>query len=260
MSDGSFRRTLRVYALEARYECIKQLRMPTTLIFSMGFPLMFYTVFGLIFGRGDTGGGGSFALFYIATYGAFGIVMAALYGFGVGVATERGQGWMLLKRASPMPYAAYFTAKLAMSLVSAASIVVLLTASGVLVMGVRVSPIAWCEMAALLILGVAPFCALGLAIGYWVGPNSAVAVVNLVSMPMAMLSGLWIPLNVLPAFVRSIARFLPGYHYSQLALATIGQSQPGSIAGHVLMLVGFTVVCLALAYAGYRRDEDKTYG
>jgi ABC-2 type transport system permease protein len=225
----------------------------------LGFPLMFYTVFGLLFGRGDAGGA-SFALFYIATYGAFGIVTAALYGFGVGVATERGQGWMLLKRASPMPYAAYFLGKLAMSLVSAAAIVVLLTASGVLLLGVRVSPVAWSEMAALLVLGVTPFCALGLAIGYWVGPNSAVAVVNLIAMPMAMLSGLWIPFSVLPAFVHDIARFLPGYHYSQLALATIGQSQPGSIAGHVLMLVGFTMLCLALAYAGYRRDEDKTYG
>ena len=233
MISPSLRHLLRVYALEAKYECVKQLRLPTQLIFSMGFPLMFYTVFGLLFGRGGGAGSGSFALFYIATYGAFGIVTAALYGFGVGVATERGQGWMLLKRASPMPYAAYFIGKLAMSLASAASIVALLTASGVLVMGVRVSPIAWCEMAALLILG---------------------------SMPMAMLSGLWIPLNVLPAFVRSIARFLPAYHYSQLALATIGQNQPGSIAGHVLALVGFTIPCLALAYAGYRRDEDKTYG
>jgi ABC-2 type transport system permease protein len=226
----------------------------------MGFPLMFYTVFGLLFGRGAGGGNGTFALFYIATYGAFGIVTAALYGFGVGVATERGQGWMLLKRASPMPYAAYFLAKLAMSFVSATAIVLLLTASGVLFMGVRVSPVAWCEMAVLLILGVTPFCALGLAIGYWMGPNSSVAAVNLVSMPMAMLSGLWIPLNVLPTFVRSIARFLPAYHYSQLALATIGQNQPGSIAGHVLMLLGFSILCLALAYAGYRRDEDKTYG
>jgi ABC-2 type transport system permease protein len=260
MISPSLRHLLRIYALEAKYECVKQLRLPTQLIFSMGFPLMFYTVFGLLFGRGGGAGSGSFALFYIATYGAFGIVTAAMYGFGVGVATERGQGWMLLKRASPMPYAAYFIGKLAMSLVSAASIVALLTASGVLVMGVRVSPIAWCEMAALLILGVTPFCVLGLVIGYWMGPNSAVAAVNLVSMPMAMLSGLWIPLNVLPAFVRSIARFLPAYHYSQLALATIGQNQPGSIAGHVLALVGFTILCLSLAYAGYRRDEDKTYG
>ncbi len=115
-------------------------------------------------------------------------------------------------------------------------------------------------MAVVLVVGVAPFCALGLAIGYWVGPNSAVAVVNLINMPMAMLSGLWIPFNVLPAFVHRIALFLPTYHYGQLALAMIGQSRPESMLGHALVLAGFMVVCLALAHAGYRRDEDKTYG
>lgn len=254
------RRTLRLYALEAWYECVKQLRLPTQLLFGLGFPLMFYTVFGLIFGRGGGGASGAFGLFYIATYGAFGIVSTGLYGFGVGVATERGLGWMLLKRASPMPPPAYFLAKLAMSLLSAALVVMLLTASGVALLGVRVAPSAWLLMLLLLVAGVVPFCACGLAIGYWVGPNSAVAVVNLINMPMAIASGLWIPFDVLPAFILRIAHFLPTYHYSQLALAAIGRSRPGSTPGHVLVLAGFTIACLALAYAGYRRDEDKTYG
>ena len=147
-----------------------------------------------------------------------------------------------------------------MSTVSGVAIVVLLTAFGVSFFGVRVAPLAWCEMFLLLVLGLAPFCGLGLAIGYWSGPNSAVAIVNLVNIPMAILSGLWIPLNVLPASVQAAARFQPAYHYSQLALGAIGQNEPGSTAGHVLVLVGFLALALAIAYAGYRRDEDKTYG
>jgi ABC-2 type transport system permease protein len=129
-----------------------------------------------------------------------------------------------------------------------------------MLLGVRVAPLAWSKLAVLLVLGVTPFCALGLAIGYWAGPNSSVAVVNLISMPMALISGLWMPLEVLPGFVLGWARLLPAYHYSQLALGTIGHARAGSILGHVLALAGFTVVCLALAYAGYRSDEDKTYG
>ena len=41
------------------------------------------------------------------------LIMAALFGFGVGVAVERGQGWLLLKRATPMPPLAYLLAKMA---------------------------------------------------------------------------------------------------------------------------------------------------
>jgi ABC-2 type transport system permease protein len=256
--DASVWRRFRIYASECRYACVKQLRMPTQIIFTLGFPLMFYVFFGLLFGRSDTAS--AFGLYYIATYGAFGIISAAMSAFGIGVAMERGQGWMLLQRASPMPPAAYFIAKLAVSLLWAAAIVGLLTAAGMLLLGVRLSPQTWCELALVLVVGAAPFCALGLAIGYWVGPNSAVAVVNLINMPAAILSGLWIPFNVLPAFVHSIALYLPTYHYGQLALAMIGQSRPESTLGHVLVLLGFMIFCLALAYAGYRRDEDKTYG
>lgn len=250
---------LRIYALESVYELLKQYRLPTQTLFSLGFPVMFYTVFGAIYGRGASNGN-VFGLRYIALYGAFSTITSTLYGFGVGVATERGQGWMLLKRASPMPPEAYFIGKLAVSFLSAAAIVVLLTVLGVAAFGVRVAPLSWIAMTLVLVFGLAPFCALGLAIGFWAGPNSSVAVVNVLIMPMAIGSGLWIPLEVMPGFVQTIARFLPPYHYSQLALRAVGQSTGGSTFGHVLVLAGFLTLCLAIAFAGYRRDRDKTYG
>ena len=80
---------------------------------SISFPAMFYLLFGVLFG-GRSLGGASLTTYLLATYGAFGVIGAALFGFGVGVAIERGQGWMMLKRASPMPPMAFFVAKLFM--------------------------------------------------------------------------------------------------------------------------------------------------
>jgi ABC-2 type transport system permease protein len=251
---------LRLYALECWYELVKQLRMPMFVVFALGFPVMFYIFFGVLFGRGSAPGGGSLGTYYIATYGAFSVISSALFGFGGSVATERGQGWMLLKRASPMPPEAYFIAKLAVSLLFALTIVVLLTICGMAFVGVRVSLPIWSRLAATLVAGAVPFCALGLAIGYWAGPNSAVGVVNLINLPMAIVSGLWMPIEMLPAFARGVAPLLPPYHYSQLALATLGAGRSGSPLGHALVLVGFSGLCLTLAYAGYLRDEGKTYG
>lgn len=254
------KRRLNIYALEAKYEYLKHLRMPAYVVFSLGFPVMFYTLFSVIFGRSPGVNGVPFGAYYLATYGAFGMIQATLYGFGVGVATERGQGWMALKRASPMPVEAYFLAKLVSSVLSAAAILLLLTISGIAFAGLRLSFPMWLRLAVTLVTGAVPFCALGLAIGYWAGPNSAPGVVNLINMPMSIASGLWIPLNFLPALLRRVAVWLPPYHYSQLALATIGAGRGGSIVGHVAALAGFTAVCLVVARAGYRRDEDKTYG
>jgi ABC-2 type transport system permease protein len=253
------RNTFRIYALEAKYEFIKALRMPAYSLPTLTFPVLFYLLFGIGMSTKSVGSMGM-ATYLIATYGAFGVIGAALFGFGVGIAIERGQGWMLQKRATPMPPMAYFTAKLAMSVIFGAIIVLELFAFGYLLGGVRMPLGTWLGLGAVLVAGAVPFAALGLALGYACGPNSAPAIVNMIHLPLAFASGLWIPIAFLPKFVQAIAHFLPAYHSSQLALAMIGASQGESVLVHGFALVAFTALGLALAWIGYRRDEDRTYG
>lgn len=250
----------RIYRLEARSEFLKLLRSPAYAVPTLAFPLLFYVLFGLSFGGSQQAGPVSMATYLLATYGAFGVIGASLYGFGVGVATERGQGWMLLKRASPMPAGAYLTAKIAMSLLFGALIVVSLCALGSLFGGVTMPPLRWLVLGATLVAGALPFCALGLALGSYIGPNSAVAVVNLIYLPMSFASGLWIPVPVLPKLFQTVAPWLPAYHSSQLALRVIGADLGDSVGGHTLYLIVFTVLCLFAAWLGTRGEERKSYG
>jgi ABC-2 type transport system permease protein len=250
----------RIYWLETRYEFIKLLRLPAYSIPTITFPVMFYALFGLSFGTGRSAGPVTMATYLIPTYGAFGVIGAALFGLGVGVAIERGQGWLLLKRATPMPPLAYFAAKGAMSLIFGAIIITMLALLGIFFGNVRLEPSQWARLATALVLGAVPFCALGLAIGYFAGPNAAPAIVNIIYLPMGFASGMWIPIEFLPRFMQSLAPWLPAYHLSQLALASIGASRGGPVLAHVAALTGFTACCLALALIGYRRDEGKTYG
>jgi ABC-2 type transport system permease protein len=246
-----------IYALEARLEFVKLLRLPAFVVPTLAFPVLFYVFFGLSM---KNGGPISLATYLIATYGAFGVMGAALYGFGVGVAAERGQGWMLLKRASPMPPGAYFAAKIFMSVVFGGLIIAMLYTLGATLGNVDLPLSGWATLAVVHLAGSLPFCAMGLALGYFAGPNSAPAIVNLIYLPMGFLSGLWLPIQVLPEFIRTIAPALPSYHLAQLALKVIGADSGGSVAVHLAYLAVFTAVCLALARIGYRRDEDKTYG
>ncbi len=252
---------VRIYALEAKYEFLKVLRLPMYAIPTLTFPLLFYLLFGVAMAERFAGGRAAYLSTYLlATYGCFGVMGAALFGFGVGVAVERGQGWMLVKRATPMPPLAHLVGKLAMSVLFGALIVAGLFALGATAGGVRLEPWQWPALAAVCVAGAIPFGAFGLAIGYLAGPNSAVPIVNLLYLPMAFASGLWIPISGLPEVMQRAAPWLPPYHYSQLALGVLGADRGDSAAVSVAALAAFTIVSLALAWLGYRRDEGRTFG
>ena len=141
-----------------------------------------------------------------------------------------------------------------------AIIVVCLFALGAVFGNVRLPASAWLSLATALVAGAVPFCALGLAVGYLAGPNSAQPIVNLLYLPMSFASGLWMPLEILPKFVQHIAPFLPPYRLARLALSVTGLNPSVEIASHLTALAGFSVIFLSLAAVGYARDEGKTYG
>lgn len=253
------RSLVRIYALEAKYEFLKLLRMPAYAVPTLTFPLVFYLLFGVAMAP-RTGGRFDIARYLLATYGSFGVMGVALFGFGVGVAIERGQGWMLFKRATPMPPLAYFFGKLAMCLLFAVVLITLLFTLGATAGGVRQPAATWLSLAGVLVAGAIPFGAFGLALGYWAGPNSAPATVNLIYLPTALASGMWFPINMLPDFLQRIAPWLPSYHYAQLALGRLGFSRGEPVFRSVAVLAVFAVLSLVLARAGYLRDEGKTFG
>lgn len=246
----------RIWALESKYELLKMLRLPMYVIPTVSFPLVFYFIFGVAMQRGSFDVG----TYFMATYGAFGVMNAALFGFGVAVAVERGQGWMLFKRATPMPPLVWIFGRLTMCLLFAAMLVGLLFTAGALAGGVRLPAGSWLSLAGVLVSGALPFAAFGLAVGFWAGPNSAPAVLNLLILPLAFASGMWLPIQMLPNVVQQAAVWLPPYHYSQLALGRVGMDRGVPAGQSLAVLALFTVVSIALAWIGWRRDEGKTFG
>jgi ABC-2 type transport system permease protein len=245
--------------MEAKYEIIKQMRIPAFMIPTIGFPIMFYVLFGLVMPSGS-GNSGYMASYTLATYGAFGTIGIALFALGVGVAVERGQGWLAVKRASPMPVAAYFTAKYIATLVISVVLMLLMCGVGAMFGHVRLPASQWIALVVAETLGAVPFCAMGLAIGYLAGPNSAAAIVNVIYLPMAFLSGLFIPAEMLPKFLQGFAVALPPYHLGRLGLDAVGIEPASHAWVHVLALAGFGALFTIIAFIAYRRDEGKTYG
>ena len=234
----------RAYLLEARYEFLRLLRTPSFSLPCLLFPPVFYLLFGVLLGGR---GGPAAAQYMLAGYGVFGIMGVALFGFGVTVALDREQGLLTLKRAQPMPPGAYLVAKMAMAMLFAAIILMLLGVLAIGVAGVRLSAPQWLALAATCLVGVLPFSALGLWLGTLVGGHGAPAVVNLVYLPMAFLSGLWVPLQMLPSVLQAAAPAWPAYHLAQIAQKVVGMDEGRPLLLHIAVLVAITVVFFVLA-------------
>jgi ABC-2 type transport system permease protein len=239
---------LRAYLKEAKYEFIALLRTPIFALPTLLFPLMFYLLFGVAINRG--GGAGQYLL---ATYGVFGVMGAALFGFGVTVATDREQGLLPLKRAMPVPPGAYLLSKMAMALLFSAIVSLLLAAAAALLAGVSLAPGQWLLLWVVHVAGALPFCALGLFIGTHVGGSAAPVVVNLLYLPMSFLSGLWLPLAMLPDVLARLAPVWPSYHHGQLALKVVGMDAGQPVALHLGVLLVVSAGFFVLAHARLAR-------
>jgi ABC-2 type transport system permease protein len=234
---------LRSYLLEAKYECVRLLRTPSFAVPSLLFPALFYVLFGVLLNKS----GGDAARYLLATYGVFGVMGVGLFGFGVTVALEREQGFLIYKRALPMPPGAYLFAKMSMAALFAMMISLLLAALATTAGGVELRASQWLLLFVVNVIGVLPFAALGLYIGSLIGGQGAPAVINILYLPMAFLSGLWLPLKLLPAWIAKLAPVWPSYHHAQIALKVIGMDAGGPLALHLGVLLGVTALFFMLA-------------
>jgi ABC-2 type transport system permease protein len=249
--QSAFGYVCRIFTKEIHYEFVKMLRTRAFSLSVLGFPVMFYLLFGV--SNRNT----EFARYLMVSYACMGVVSACLFGIGMGISMERAQGWLELKQASPMPRIAYLTAKIVSSAAFALIIAVALIGLALTLGGAHVTAGDALRLIGVVLLGSIPFAAMGLLVAVLVPANSAPGIINLIYLPMSFASGFWMPVSYLPHWLERIAPALPTYHLAQIALSIIGAAQPGAMIIHFQALAGYTLVLFGAAWIIFNRSEAK---
>lgn len=242
-----------IFYIEALTENLKTWRTPGYVLPSLMFPMMFYLFFGIVFGR--QGMDGQMPSYLLATYGVFGVMGPALFSFGAEIAVERDKGLLQMKQVSPMPVIIYFLAKVVTATGFATVITLGIFLLGSTLGNVSMHPVQWVGTWLILVLGTLPFCAMGLCLGLTVKAQAAGALVNIIYLPMAFLSGLWIPIQVLPEIMHHIANIMPAYHFAQLVLKVQGLDIGQSIVLHLWVLGCYTCLFTAIALRLFKHSQ-----
>ncbi|HVT37997.1 MAG TPA: ABC transporter permease [Gemmatimonadaceae bacterium] len=240
-------------------ELLKVLRVPSFMVPTIAFPILFFAMFGLP-NASRTIAGINLGAYLMASYGAYAIMATALISFGVSIAAERALGWNRLLRVTPLTPGAYFGAKTIMALALSAMSLTALFTFGFAVGHVSLPLLTWLKLGGVLLVGTVPFLLLGTAIGYSVSPAAAAPITTLIFLPLSFASGLFMPLAMLPRAVQQAAPWLPSYHVGQLGWTTIGGGDGRGLGPHLLWIGGYAVIFGLFAFAAHRRDEGRQFG
>jgi ABC-2 type transport system permease protein len=229
-------------------------RMPGYTVPTLVMPSLFLLVFGAQRSR-DGAIPGIILVTSFATFAVFGVVF---YKFGVSTAIERTAPWARYVRTLPVPPGSLMAARSlsAGAFALAAASAVFMTAR--LTLGIELPGAHLLRVYAGLLGGALPFTLLGMAVGYRTGPRSAVAVSNLVYLVLSYAGGLWVPQGSLPPMMRTIALFLPTYHWGRVVWSS-ALGLPWGVLDWLVLAV-WTAAFGAAAAHGYLRDEGTRYG
>jgi ABC-2 type transport system permease protein len=216
--------------------------------------LLFPALFLLFFATSHTG---PVATVEMCSFAAFGAIGVGFFQFGVGAAVDRTSSWELYVRTLPVsPWTRFAARVLSATGFAAASaavvVVVALAATPASLPAVR-----YAELALVVVGALVPFALLGIVLGYWATPRSALPLANLVYLACSYGGGLWIRPERLPIAVRRLSVFLPTRRVADLS-AGVARGSPWSPSAWGILLA-FSVAFALLAALGYRRDEGQRF-
>ncbi|MFE2548293.1 ABC transporter permease [Streptomyces sp. NPDC059355] len=232
-----------------------QVRDKATLFFTFAFPLLFLVVFGLIFSGQDVEQSGRPYISYIAPgVMSWGVANAAVFGIAFTLMQWRRDDLLRLIRLTPTPLttvlASRYVLALVVGVVQAAVFVAVAMLPG---FGLELDG-RWPLVLPALVLGITAFMAIGVIVGTYANtPEAVAAIANCMMVPMAFLSGSFLPLDMMPSWLRSVSRVLPLRYLNDAATGALtGSGSLGAIGVGCAALAGFALLFGAIGLKTFR--------
>jgi ABC-2 type transport system permease protein len=198
---------VKLFFHQLRCEQLVYWRSREAAVFTFIFPLLLFVLLGSVYSGHIYGVPASQAL--LAALLAYGCATVSFAGLAIVLVIRREQAILKRLRATPLPPTTYVLALLASTLLVFAIEVVALFLLGRVVFGTPF-PTRIASLGVVVVVGALCFSALGVGLAGLIrsGEGSS-AVVNLIVLPMAFLTGAFGPTRHYPHFLRAIGAVLP---------------------------------------------------
>ena len=220
-------------------------RTPISAFFTLALPVIFLVLFSVIFGSEDIGDGYSFSQFFAPSMAVFAAVSSTFTNLAVRTSFTREQGILKRVRGTPLPPSIYMAGTVGSCVWIAILSVALMFIVGWAFFGFRMIWDDFGPAVLVFAVGIATFSALGLAICSIIkNADASPAVANGVFLPMAFISGIFIPLDDAPTWLVILGDIFPLKHFAGPFGDAFNPLHTGQVLGweNVAVMGGWLVV------------------
>ena len=243
---------MRLFVHEVKTEQLLFWRNREAAFFTFFLPVIFFLVFGSIYGD-STISGIRGASFLEAGMIGYGVASTAFAGLAITMTIRRESGVLKRIRATPLPPSTYLFAVLASTFITFLIEAVILIGLGKILFHVPLPDHPF-SLFLVLVIGSLAFAALGLGLsGFVRSAEGSSAVVNFVYLPMAIISGTFFSPNKYPGFLKAIADVLPLTYFTKLTRdVMVLHHHVWAARGAIAVVLVWGVIGLVAAIRGFR--------
>jgi ABC-2 type transport system permease protein len=254
MSDAGLALTQTRYALRG------YTRDRSALVFTAIFPLILLLLFNAIF-KGNTqfdGRNVASGAYYTASIISYVITLVSFGSLLSRITTARERGLLKRFRGTPMPSWIYLVSEIGRTVVVVYATVALLVVVGAIFYHVHVSVHLLVGLVIYVALGVSCFCSMALALaGVCKTADAASAIGPLAATILSFLSGVFIPIYLMPTWLIDIGKIFPLEHAARgLQSAFLEKGSTGINGLDIGVLVAWTAVALLVASRNFKWEKS----
>ena len=228
-----------------KVELILIKRQAAYYLLSIGLPSVFYLIFSGVMSS-DTPT--SVLRLYLFSMTVFSIMSSAFFSIPSSLQSDKTNNWQKMIQHSPVSMVEYYISKLFSALLTFLLSIVVVFSVGHFVRGVSLPTMDWLIIALIILFGSLVFIAMGVLVSLLPSAQLMSVVGNIAYMALAVLGGLWFPLSMFPAWLRSIGKLMPSYQLMQVVSSYLEHREFNAIAALIVLVytVGVSLVVLQL--------------
>lgn len=205
---------IRLVLHQGRYDLLTVARNRQARFFTVLLPLTILVILVGMFG--DRGVGGEHikaSTYYVPGVAGLAVFAASFSNLLITITSQRELGILKRRRATPAPAGVIIAGRAITSLVISAAVTTIVIAIGTVLYGVPVAPGSVAALALTILVGSMALACLGYAVATVIrSADSAQPVTLAITLPLAFISGVYIPSPQVPTALRHVAEWFPLQH------------------------------------------------